>query len=240
MRKRRISERDTHAILSGQTPATRPDLAPLADSIAEFRMAALESPVRPSPDLVSRLGLLGESQDSSRTESQPGTGESRKRVTMFSWIAGMGLLAKIALGTGVAVAATAGAGAAGVLPNGAQDAFDQVISTVVPSVQDDEATEPATDDSEPDPASTDHPDNFGSWVSERAKDPDKVGRDFGKETSEAAKQNGNGPKTTDGEEGAGTESGTDSGDDATTSGPGNSGSGNSNGHGKPEGTPGKP
>lgn len=233
MRKHRISERDAHAILSGQTPASRPDLALLADSIAEFRVAALESPVRPSPDLLSRLGLLGETKIASHTELQPETGESRKRVTMFSWIAGMGLVAKIALGAGVAVAATAGAGAVGALPDGVQVAFDQVVSTVVPTEESDESTDLETDDSAPEPVSTDHPENFGSWVSERAQDPDKVGHDFGQETSEAAKDNGNGPKSDESQDGTDTD--TESGDDATVD-----ETSNSNGHGKLEGAPGKP
>ena len=155
---------------------------------------------------------------------------------MFSWIAGLGLAAKIALGAGVAVAATAGAGAAGVLPTGAQDTFDTVVSTVVPGSQVDESTAPGTDDgtTAPDPASTNHPDNFGSWVSERAKDPDKVGKTFGQETSEAAHENGNGhaPSTED----RGNNKGSDASDDAVDG----SDSGDAGGHGKTEGTPGKP
>ncbi|MEO7348317.1 MAG: hypothetical protein ABIW32_00400 [Terrimesophilobacter sp.] len=136
---------------------------------------------------------------------------------MFSTIAGLGLAAKIALGAGVAVAATAGAGAAGVLPAGAQDAFDTVVSTVVPGSQVDESTDPATDDdmNAPDPASTDRPDNFGSWVSERAQDPDKVGKIFGQETSEAAHENGNGhaPSTESPESNKGSNSGDHDGSD---------------------------
>lgn len=235
MRKHRISEREAEVVLSGHAPSSRPDLVPLADSIAEFRAAAFELPARPSADMVSRLGPLGDSRITSHTESQPGTGESRKRVTMFSSIAGLGLAAKIALGAGVAVAATAGAGAAGVLPAGAQDAFNTVVSTVVPGSQVDESTDPATDDGStaPDPASTNHPDNFGSWVSERAQDPDKVGSTFGHETSEAAKENGHGhaPST----ENHGDDNGSVSGDEAA-----NEGSGNADGHGESGDAPTKP
>lgn len=236
MRLRRISERDAEAVLSGHAPVSRPDLAPLADSIAEYRAAAYGSPARPSAELASRLGALGDSRIASRTESQPGNGESRKRVNMFSSIAGLGLAAKIALGAGVAVAATAGAGAAGVLPAGAQDAFDTVVSSVVPGSHVHESTESGTDDgtNAPEPTKTDHPDNFGGWVSERAKDPDKVGKTFGQETSEAAHQNGNGhgPSTEDrgGNKGSDSGSEADNGDD----------SGDAGGHGKLEGTPEKP
>ena len=236
MRIRRISERDAEAILSGHAPAARPDLAPLADSITEFRAAAFELPAQPSADLTSRLGPLGGSRISSHTETQPTIGVSRERVTMFSWIAGLGLAAKIALAAGVAVAATAGAGAAGVLPTGAQDTFDTVVSTVVPGSHVDESTVPGTDDGStaPDPVSTDHPDNFGSWVSERAKASDKVGSTFGKMVSEAAhnKVNGHAPSTED----RGNKKDSESSDDAVDG----SDSGDAGGHGKTEGTPGKP
>ena len=236
MRVRRISERDAEAVLAGHAPAARSDLASLADSIAEFRAAAFEVPAQPSADLASRLGPLGGSKISSHTETQPTIGVSRERVTMFSWIAGLGLVAKIALGAGVAVAATAGAGAAGVLPTGAQDAFNTVVSTVVPGSHSEESTVPGTDDGTkaPDPASTNHPDNFGSWVSEQAKDPNKVGSTFGQMVSEAAhnKVNGHAPST----EVRGNKKDSESSDEAVEG----SNSGNSGGHGKTEGTPSKP
>ncbi len=111
---------------------------------------------------------------------------------MFSWIAGLGLVTKIALGAGVAVAATVGAGAAGVLPTAAQGTFDSIVSTVVPAAGEAPEGSLSTDTAEPtpEPSETAHPDNFGSWVSSRAHDAAKDGHTFGAETSEAAKQNG--------------------------------------------------
>ncbi|EAR25824.1 hypothetical protein A20C1_08088 [marine actinobacterium PHSC20C1] len=197
MRNKRISDRVAQAILSGRAPESRPDLTSLANSIAEFREAAYESTARPSEELMVRLGLTETPSGSSHHESLPTIGASKRGRTMFSWIAGLGIASKIALGATVAVAATAGAGAGGILPVGAQDAFDTVISTVVTETEDgDESTEDTTTTPESEPAdeveeteeaeATEHPDNFGGWVSERAKDPDKVGRTFGAETSEAA------------------------------------------------------
>lgn len=242
MRKRRISERDVDAVLSGHAPASRPDLARLAEAVAEFRVAAFESSVGPSTALAERLGLQGGSKIPSRIESQPGGRESRerRRVSMFSWIAGLGLAAKIALGAGVAVAATAGAGAAGVLPSGAQDAFNTVVSTVIPvshpGSHGEHSTVPGSDEdgtTAPDPTSTTHPDNFGAWVSERAKDPNKVGSTFGHETSQAAKDKGNGNTTST--EKRGDNTGSEASDDAATE-----GSGNADGHGNSTNTPAKP
>lgn len=253
MRLRRVSERDAKALLAGRVPASRPDLAPLAAAIAEYRAAAFESPARSSVELASRLGPLGETRIVPDLESQPGVGELRRRFSVLSSFAGLGLAAKIALGAGAAVAAAAGAGVAGVLPGGAQDAFDAVVSTVVPGTQihpspdpekksgSDSVTDPGTKDGTegsesetvhgtdaPDPASTEHPENFGKWVSDRAKDPDKDGRTFGQETSDAAHENGNGHSPSEGNRGNGNGNGK------------NGGSGNGGGHGKSGGKSDKP
>lgn len=201
MRKHRISDQDAEAVMSGHAPVARPELAPLATSIESFRSAAFETIAQPSAELASRLELA--SDISTRTSLHPGAvvaaGPARggirsekRRVRMFSWIAGLGLATKIALGAGVAVAATVGAGAVGVLPTGAQDAFNGVVSTIIPGTG--EAPEgvlpTGTDEPTPEPSSAAHPENFGGWVSDRAHDPAKDGHTFGAETSEAAKQNG--------------------------------------------------
>jgi len=165
----------------------------LERAIGEFRAAAFESVARPSAELASRLELEGASGIS--PETPPHTG----RVTMASWIAGLGLAAKISLGAGVAVAATlavaGGAGAAGILPVPAQETFDTVVSSIIPNLDDDGTADDDTEVGEPspEPTSTEHPDNFGGWVSERAHDPNKDGHTFGTETSEAAQENGNKP-----------------------------------------------
>jgi len=189
MRTRRISDEDAHAILSGRAPELRPDLAPLAQSIAEFRSAAHETVAAPSAELAARLQPTAPVQLSSHTQTQPASGAQRRRVTVFSWIAGLGLAAKIALGAGVAVAATTGAAAAGILPPGAQHVFNTVVSSVVPVGNSDEGSTSDPTES-PDPSETEHPDNFGKSVSTGAKDPNKDGRTFGSSVSDAAHDNG--------------------------------------------------
>jgi hypothetical protein len=63
------------------------------------------------------------------------------------FIAGLGVAGKIALGAGVACAATTGAGAAGVLPGPVQHAFSEAVSSVTPfeAPGGDNASEPAHD-----------------------------------------------------------------------------------------------
>ena len=215
MSKHRISEPEAAAVMSGRAPIARPELASLADSIAEFRSAAFETLAQPSAELASRLELPGASAISSRMPlhssaavaagpAPSGARSEKGRVSMFSWIAGLGLATKIALGASVAAAATVGAGAAGVLPTGAQDAFNGVVSTVIPGVVDAPGAPLPTDTAEPTPEPSHthpaHPDNFGGWVSGRAHDATKDGHTFGTETSEAAKENGsNGQSGTDGQ-----------------------------------------
>lgn len=100
---------------------------------------------------------------------------------MLSWLTGLGVLAKIVLASSVASAAVLGAGAAGVLPDGAQEAFNTVVS----SVTDPEAT-PAEG---PTPAPSASFDNFGGYVSDLAHQLGKGsdGRAFGETISDAAK-----------------------------------------------------
>jgi hypothetical protein len=78
-------------------------------------------------------------------------------ATAFGKVAGLSLLAKIGLGTSVAAASVASAGAAGVLPGPATDAVRGAIEVVSPVEFDDS-----------DPAAPDHPDNFGDRVSDDA------------------------------------------------------------------------
>jgi hypothetical protein len=96
-------------------------------------------------------------------ESKPVLGNGRKRLngsgaaTAFGKVAGLSLLAKIGLGTSVAAATVASAGAAGVLPEPARDAVRGAIEAVS-SVEFDDS----------DPAAPDHPVNFGDRVSDDA------------------------------------------------------------------------
>jgi hypothetical protein len=140
MVKHRIAERDAAALLKGQTPAGRPDLAPLADSFMTLRAAAFRRPPRPSVELALRLGLTAPSSlaDARTVDAQASTRRgapkaARARRTV-SWVLGLGLATKIVVGVSAGALAVTGAGAAGVLPLGTQDAFDTVVSVVVPSL----------------------------------------------------------------------------------------------------------
>ncbi len=176
--------------------------AALASALSKFRAAAFEHAPRPSAELRARLELSGASGkaslatfssgavestvSASADTAEPHTRDRKKRVRqMLSWLTGLGVLAKIVLASSVASAAVLGAGAAGVLPAGAQDAFNTVVASV--TTDDPEAT--PTESPEPDASESGHPDNFGGTVSDLAHELGKGsdGRAFGDSISDAAK-----------------------------------------------------
>jgi len=61
---------------------------------------------------------------------------------IFTWLAGLGLAAKIGAGVTAAAVAGVGAGAAGILPPVAQDAFDRVTSSITQTDEDQPAEQP--------------------------------------------------------------------------------------------------
>jgi hypothetical protein len=255
MRKHRISDADAAALLKGQAPAARPDLAPLAEAVSEFRIAAYSASLAPSAELAARLDLTRASgiSASAASASDAVTVEapaiatsgaaSRKRKVkhMFSWFIGLGLAAKIALGTVVAAAAVTGAGVAGVLPGDVQEAFDTVVTVVEPAV--DPTVDPAVDPTaEPTAEPTDdanvfdpESESFGEWVSERAHNKDKNGHDFGQETSQVAQHKNDGTEvvqdaddateTEDADQGTGPDNGSNGGNGSDHNDGGNSGGG---------------
>lgn len=209
MRRHRISDDDATALLAGRAPVARPELAPLAQSLADFRVAAYEALPQPSAELASRLDLARGSEISTLAVSSPDSGmvttpvpaaavaaSHRERVkNMFEWITGLSLAAKILLGLSVAaVAGVTGAGASG--------AFTDIVVTQTPTEEGvvvtdepaDESTDGTTDESTDDPAgeSAGESDNFGESVSERAHElgEDGDGAAFGEEISGEAQQLG--------------------------------------------------
>ena len=129
------------------------------------------------------------------TSSTTRGNRSRKGLvrTVFTWIAGLSLGLKIALGAALTAAAATGAGAAGVLPFGAQQTFDEVVSVVIPAADPiEEITDDGTDgdDVTDDGEATEGYDpaegNFGSWVSDQAKDKPGTGKEFGEMVSDEA------------------------------------------------------
>ena len=173
------------------------EAAALAAAMSEFKAAAFEHAPRPSAELLVRLDLHSASRKATLAQPEPkvseatvlasaGTVSTQKRVRqMLSWLTGLGVLAKIVLASSVASAAVLGAGAAGVLPAGAQDAFNTVVASV--TTDDPEAT--PTESPEPDASASGHPDNFGGSVSDLAHELGKGsdGRAFGDSISDAAK-----------------------------------------------------
>ncbi|MDI2097428.1 hypothetical protein [Ruicaihuangia caeni] len=218
MTKQRISEGDIESLVRGTAPAGRPDLDALAHEIAEFRHASFARIAQPSAALAERLGLeaqqgapepagvLAAADRLSRehpavSEAMPQTKMGKR---MLEWLAGLGIAAKLTLGSAVAVAATAGVGAAGVLPDPAQDAFDRVFSVTeeAPEVEPEDIEAPVTEvtdtvDETVDETADEVQDGvdstvsegaeFGAWVSEKAQADDKIGAEFGAEVSERAK-----------------------------------------------------
>ncbi len=135
------------------------DLAPLAafargvralgDEQVPVASAALSALF--APDSTRPLHLHAAELGSKRRMNGSGA------ATALGKVAGLSLLAKIGLGTSVAAATVASAGAAGVLPKPATDAVRGAIEVVSPVEFDDS-----------DPAAPDHPDNFGDRVSDDA------------------------------------------------------------------------
>jgi hypothetical protein len=209
MRKHRISDEEAAALLRGTAPEARPDLALLAQSIADIRAAAFETLPLPSAELAQRLELSRASDVSLSTaprskvdlaKTRTSSGSQKGRVkSLISWILGLGLATKIALGTTLVAAAATGAGVAGALPDGAQNAFDTVVSVVVPSNEEsDEESggETVVEDGSTEGETTDS--TFGKTVSERAKElgEDGDGQAFGEEISEEAQELGDEKRST--------------------------------------------
>ena len=208
MRNHRTTDIDAAALAKGVASNLAPEFADVATALSAFRGAAFETLPQPSAELRERLEH-GTDVSASTTEETKRSGAGGVR-RMVAWVAGLGIVAKILLGTTVAVAAVGGAGAAGLLPGGAQEVFDTVVSTeettpVEPT--DDPSTEPtetAPGEAEPakDEAEVEGPaegENFGSYVSEEAQNKEGTGREFGEQISDLAKNNGQGANKTDDE-----------------------------------------
>ncbi len=297
MRKHTITDAEAQQLLSGATPEGRPELAQLAASIADVRRASLSDAPQPSAALAQRLDqpALGVSAGA---EQKPVKGIKK----MAASIAGLSLAAKLAAATGVLALGLTGVGAAGALPGPAQDAFDGVVSTIVPTeeevVDDGAAQECVVDDGTVDDGTTDEgtdgttdegttedelygtieegtvdegtdegtvdegtdegtvteecaddlpvgSSEFSDWVKQGAKDPNKVGSEFGAAVSEQARElknekaeeraanggnNGNG--NGNGQGGDDDESDDESDDETVEE--------TSTGNGKPAGKPGRP
>lgn len=137
-------------------PAEAAVLVAFAEKVRE--VSAL--PGRPSPELAELLanGLLTASDTSTsktaqlaRTPDHQGSGQPRRRRTMFGFLAAgaakfasAGAVAQAATGLTVALASVTGAGAAGVLPDAVQDHVSSVVEAVTPFELPESSSTPAT------------------------------------------------------------------------------------------------
>lgn len=112
------------SLLAGSPAA--PENAALASFVEEVRAAAGAVPT-PSPALAAAIAAGGIS-------TQPPSVATWRKFPMKlkAFLAGLGVAGKLALGVGVAAAATTGAGAAGVLPGAVQHAVAKAVSEVSP------------------------------------------------------------------------------------------------------------
>ena len=139
-----------HVRAVGDGPVPRP---------SEELVALLEGRIKPVLGTADAPHLLA-----ATTRSGALTGPATKRLASFaSKVAGLGLAAKIGLGTSLAAASIAGAGAAGVLPAAANDTVRHAIDAVSPIELFGASDEPASaeDGVRPDAAGENEGDDTG-------------------------------------------------------------------------------
>ncbi len=139
MNEYRISDDTAEALLRGEAPEGRHDLAAVAKAVAAFRSASFEAPPRPTAAVALRLDLeraarlsIDRQHASTAAVAHPievSTPRRGRRKVAFGAIAGLGLAAKIAIGAAAAAAVgvtgVGAAGAVGALPAPAQEVFEQ-------------------------------------------------------------------------------------------------------------------
>lgn len=140
MRDHRITDEEASAVLRGETPEARQDLAAVADAVSMFRQASFGAAPQPSAELALRLDLERAERISTSADGMTAstsvmaplaaTPRTRRRRVSLSAFVGLGLAAKIAIGASAAavvgVTGTGVAGVAGVLPSAAQEVFNDV------------------------------------------------------------------------------------------------------------------
>jgi hypothetical protein len=170
MTTKRISDRDALELARGRVPG-RADLDELADLLTEYRSAVIGTAPRPSAALAAKLDLsatpIAMQRDGQAESESKGRGARRAASGLF----GMGLTVTIILGAASGAAAVVGAGSAGLLPPGAQDAFDRAVSIIVPpGVVGQETTDQGEAPGESGPGTSDQPAN-GDAVTPGATEP---------------------------------------------------------------------
>jgi hypothetical protein len=136
-----LDERSIEAILAGDAGAEH---AAMTAFVAEMRSVSAGSVPEPSPALSNLFvhGFLTENGDLSATAASNVTGPAPQAAGPPKWrkytmalkqfVAGLSIVGKLALGAGVAAAATTGAGTAGVLPDPVQHQFARAVDPIAP------------------------------------------------------------------------------------------------------------
>lgn len=176
---------------------------PVARVVAEIRRSGQQVP-RPSEDLTRLLtdGLEPGEAPGGATVAPPlsvrsVTAVKQNLARISTRLTALGAGMKVLLGTGVAVAAIGGGGAAGVLPEPAQQAIDQVLQRQADGgsgAHEADAPDGSGDSAVAavDTGTDTRPENFGDRVSPDARGEDGTPGVDGQIISEEAKQNGNG------------------------------------------------
>ena len=115
-----LTDTDIEAVLAGNPPHDRPDLADLSAAIERLQDDIPSQPVAWSAELAAMFDQTGGS-DTPTPASEP----VRRRV--LRWAAGLGLAGQAVLASTGAAAAMVVGGLTGVLPDPAQRVFDDIV-----------------------------------------------------------------------------------------------------------------
>jgi len=153
-RRHDLDDDTIEALFAGRMPAGE-ELGSLVGFVEETRSAARGPAPVPSPQLAAVFaeGLSTDKRDLPATAASNVTGPApqvaglpkwrRRKMAIPQFLAGLGLAAKAALATGVAAASVTAAGAAGVLPEPAQNAVSGVVRAATPFEFPDKASDKA-------------------------------------------------------------------------------------------------
>jgi hypothetical protein len=175
--RHQIDDATAEALLAGR--AVSAELRPLAEVVRTYRRMARQ-PVRPSAALARQMAAG--TFDGSPEHYQPAGATGRGRRRRERRVAPRAALVVVLGGAAAAVAGVTSAGFAGVLPEAAQERFENVVETVTPY----EFPQPAGEEAEfGDACEPDRP-ICGEEVSEDARD----GGVDGDEVSDRAREQG--------------------------------------------------
>jgi len=179
---RRLTDQDVEALLAGDIGQERPDLAALDEALTDWRGSVLQ-PVAIDPAIAARhiaaaAAMAGSAAAGDIAPEAAGPARSRVRTIVKGALSG--LTAKILLGTAVALAATGGAAAAGILPAPVQDAVSRGAGAIGIDLPTSHHEDESTTTTIPDPdAGTTIPGVLGVTTTTTTPSPDDGDTTFG-------------------------------------------------------------